>query len=89
MKTEIINDFHYLEEIIGELDYEHMEMLKSENPNIFVLILTKIFNFLAYLARIPINNEDGEASHMNLYERALETLIEKNTGPDGEKPAWL
>ena len=89
MKTEIINDFHYLEEIIGELDYESMEMLKNENPNIFVLILTKIFNFLAYLARIPINNGDGESAEMNLYAKALETLQEKNTGPDGEKPAWL
>ena len=89
MKTEIINDFHLLEEIIGELDYEHMEMLKNDNPSIFVLILTKIFNFLAYLARIPISNEDGEPTEMNLYRKALETLIEKNTGPDGEKPAWL
>ena len=67
MKTEIINDFHLLEEIIGELDYEHMEMLKNDNPSIFVLILTKIFNFLAYLARIPISNEDGEPTEMNLY----------------------
>ena len=89
MKSEIINDFQLLEEIIGELDYENMEMLKSENPNVFVLMLTKIFNFLAYLARIPTNNEDGESTQMNLYEKALETLIEKNTGPDGEKPAWL
>ena len=26
---------------------------------------------------------------MNLYRKTLEMLIEKNVGPDGEKPAWL
>ena len=89
MKTEIINDFHMIEEIVGELDYEHMEMLRSENPNIFVFIITKIFNFLAYLAKIPTTDEDGEPVKMNLYRKTLEMLIEKNVGPDGEKPAWL
>lgn len=89
MKDEIINDLIQLEEIIGDLDYEHMEMLKSENPNIFIMILTKIFSFLGYLARIPIKDEDGNSAHMNLYRKALDTLVEKNTGPDGERPAWL
>ena len=66
-----------------------MEMMQSQAPGVFVLILTKIFNYLAYLARIPIKNEDGDDDQLNLYVKALETLIEKNTGPDGEKPAWL
>jgi hypothetical protein len=44
---------------------------------------------LGYLAKFPITDENGERAEMNLYRRALDTLIEKNTGPDGEKPAWL
>jgi len=78
-----------LEEIIGDLDYENMEMLRSENPNIFIMLITKIFNLLGYLANYPIQDEDGQPAKINLYRKVLETLVEKNTGPNGEKPAWL
>ena len=89
MQTEIINDFHQLEEIVGPLNYDHMEMVKMWNPNVFCLILSKVFNYLGYLARIPITDENGNPKTMNLYRVALENLIEKNTGPNGEKPGWL
>jgi hypothetical protein len=51
-----------------------------------MLIVAKIFNFLGYLARIPTTDEDGNPAELNLYEKALLVLIEKNTGPNGEKP---
>ena len=78
-----MNDFAMLEEIIGEMDYNTMAMLRTESPNTFVFVITKIFNFLAYLAKIPIKDEDGDDVEMNLYSEALNTLNEKNVGPDG------
>ena len=41
------------------------------------------------MAKIKIVDEDGNPAEMNLYKRALEILIEKNTNEDGEKPDWL
>lgn len=89
MQDEIMNDFAMLEEILGDMDYDTMVMLRNESPNTFVFVITKIFNFLAYLAKIPIKDEDGDDVEMNLYSEALNTLNEKNVGPDGDKPSWL
>ena len=88
MQLELQKDFADLEEIIGELNYEEMAVLKSTNPGLFVIIVQKVFNFLMYLARIPTTNEDGEKVDLNLYEEALDTLFEKNV-VDGEVPDWL
>jgi hypothetical protein len=62
MQKEIEQDFADLEEIIGTLNYEEMAVLKTTNPNIFIMIITKIFNYLGYLARIPITDENGNAA---------------------------
>jgi hypothetical protein len=40
MQTEIINDLKELEEIVGPLSYDNMEMLKSQNPNFVVVLMT-------------------------------------------------
>ena len=89
MLVEIIDDLAELEEIVGPLSYDNMEMLKSQNPNFFGVLLVQIWNWLGYLAKIPIKDEDGNDTTMNLYRKALDTLIEKNLGPNGEKPGWL
>ena len=89
MQGEILNDFDMLEEIVGDLSYDSLGMIQTQNPNIFVFIIVKIFNYLGYLAKIPITDEDGNTAELNLYLKALDTLKEKNTGPDGEVPAWL
>ena len=78
MQLELQKDFADLEEIIGELNYEEMAVLKSTNPGLFIIIVQKVFNFLMYLARIPTTNENGEKVDLNLYEEALDTLFEKN-----------
>ena len=49
-----------LEEIVGKLDYEEMAVLKSTNPSLFMILIQKVFNFLMYLAHIPIRDENGE-----------------------------
>jgi hypothetical protein len=53
------------------------------------VLLVQIWNWLGYLAKIPIKDADGNDSTMNLYRKALDTLIEKSVGPNGEKPVWL
>jgi hypothetical protein len=53
------------------------------------MIITKIFNFLGYLAKIPIKDEDGHPAEMNLYQKAMDTLVEKNIDEEGDKPDWL
>ena len=89
MQEEIEQDLAELEGIIGELNYEEMSVLKSSSPGVFVLLITKVFAFLAFLAKIPIRDEDGNPATMNLYRKALDTLIAKNTHPNGDKPSWL
>ena len=59
MQNEIINDFHLLEEIVGELDYENMEMLRFQNPNVYLMMLFKIVAMLGYFAKIPTNDANG------------------------------
>ena len=39
MQQELINDFSQLEEIIGELNYEEMAVLKASNPNLFIVLI--------------------------------------------------
>jgi len=68
MQLELQKDFAELEEIIGELNYEEMAVLKSSNPGLFIIIIQKVYNFLMYLSRVSTTNEDGEAIDVNLYE---------------------
>ena len=88
MQRELEYDFAQLQEIIGELDYEEMAVLKSTNPSLFIILIQKVFNFLMYLAHVPIKDENGEAAGMNLYEEAIDKLFEKNV-VDGQVPDWL
>ena len=89
-QQELEDDFKALEEIVGELDYEQMSILKQTNPGMFIVLIFKVFNFLMYLAHIPIKDKHtGEERHINLYEKAMETLISTNKKPDGEMPDWL
>ena len=67
-----------LEEIIGEINYDEMSVLKATNPGLFIVLIQKVFNFLMYLAHVRITDESGEESHMNLYQKAMDTLVEKN-----------
>ena len=53
-QKELEKDFEMLEEIIGELNYEEMSVLKATNPGLFVVLIQKVFNFLMYLAHMPI-----------------------------------
>jgi hypothetical protein len=83
-----------LEEIIGELNYEEMSVLKATNPNVFILLIQKVFNFLMYMAHVPIKDDSGwinfigDDKHMNVYEEVMDTLEEKNV-VDGIVPEWL
>ena len=87
-QKELQKDFEMLEEIIGELNYEEMSVLKATNPNVFILLIQKVFNFLMYMAHVPIKDDNGDDSHMNAYEKVMDTLFEKNV-VDGEVPEWL
>ena len=42
-----------------------------------------------YLAKIPGKSEHGDDIDINLYEKALDTLFEKNVDVDGKVPDWL
>ena len=87
-QKELEADLAALEEIIGDLNRDEMSILKETNPGLFALLIQKVFNFLMYLAHIPIRDDDGEQQHMNLYQKIMDTLIEKNS-IDGEMPGWL
>jgi hypothetical protein len=65
-----------------------MSVLKATNPNLFIVIIQKVYNFLMYLANVPTTDEDGNDTKMNLYHKVLDTLFEKNV-IDGEVPDWL
>jgi hypothetical protein len=88
MQRELEEDFAQLEEILGELNYEEMSVLRATNPNLFIIIIQKVYNFLMYLSHVGIKDEDGNDSHINLYEEAIDTLFERNV-VDGQVPEWL
>lgn len=68
MKEEIMHDFAELEEILGDVDYDELAAIKSVNPALFVIIVQKILNFLRFLSRVPIKNDEGQITHtMDLY----------------------
>ena len=66
-----------------------MSVLKSSNPSLFIVLIQKVFNFLMYLAHVPFKNEFGDESHINVYEKTLDTLFEKNVDANGKAPEWL
>lgn len=66
-----------------------MSVLKASNPNLFVVIIQKVFNFLMYLSSVSTTDEYGNEVRINLYKKTMDKLIEKNVGPDGEIPEWL
>ena len=90
MQNEIINDYHLLEEIVGELDYENMEMVRYQNPNVYLMMLFKIVAMLGYLAKYPTTDANGNVTgQINLYQKALDHLIQEYTNDDDEKPGWI
>ena len=66
-----------------------MSVLKASNPNLFIIIIQKVFNYVMYLSRVTTTDEFGNEVQMNLYKKTLEVLLEKNVGEDGEVPEWL
>jgi hypothetical protein len=88
MLEDIQADIAELEDIMGDLDYTSMARLQTQNPHMFLLMLTKIYDLLAYLANLPIRDTEGNMHVVNLYQRAMDLLVKKNT-KNGEIPEWL
>lgn len=90
MKQELMGDFNELEEILGDIDYDELAAIKSVNPALFVVIVQKILNFLRFLARVPIKNDDGQITHtMDLYQKVVDTLTQNSKNRDGTVPGWV
>ena len=90
MKEEIMHDFEELQEILGDIDYDELAAIKSINPGLFVIIVQKILNFLRFLSKVPIKNDDGEITHtMDLYQKVVETLSVNCKTEDGKIPGWV
>ena len=90
MKQELMEDFAELQEIVGNVDYDELAAIKSVNPHLFVIIVQKILNFLRFLARVPIKNDDGQITHtMDLYAKVVETLSKNNKDSNGNVPGWV
>lgn len=90
MKQELMGDFNELQEILGDIDYDELAAIKSVNPALFVVIVQKILNFLRFLARVPIKNDDGQITHtMDLYQKVVDTLTKNSKNGDGTVPGWV
>ena len=87
-QKELEEDFAALEEIIGELNYDEMAVLKQTNPVMFIILIERVFNFLMYLAHIPFKDKNGKENRMNLYQTIMDHLLEHHT-VDGKIPEWL
>uniref|UniRef100_A0A7S3CPG1 Uncharacterized protein n=1 Tax=Strombidium rassoulzadegani TaxID=1082188 RepID=A0A7S3CPG1_9SPIT len=88
---ELMRDIEMLQEIVGEdiIDYEELKVLESASPGIIILLVQKVWNLLRYLARVPITTENGEVTEMNVYKRALDSLVLQFTKEDGTVPGWI
>ena len=90
MKEEIMHDFAELEEIVGDIDFDELAAIKAVNPQLFVIIVQKIINFLRFLARVPVKNDDGDITHtMDLYKKVVDTLENSSKDGNGRVPSWV
>ena len=60
MQDSIKNDIESLEHITNNTITEaDLQLLHSQNPNVIMLIFSKIFDFLSFLSNIEVVTEDG------------------------------
>lgn len=56
MQDHIAYDFMSMERVIGqEVSEDDLMFIAKHNPNLFLNLLKKLFNFLIYIARLPID----------------------------------
>lgn len=63
LREELIHDFEELQEMLGEIDQDELAAIKSVNPQLWLIIVQKIVNFLRFLSNVPIKDDAGEISH--------------------------
>jgi hypothetical protein len=72
MEEELIADFAELEETLGEIDYDELAAIKAINPQLYIIIVQKIINFLRFLAHVPIKDDDGNITHtLDVYDKII------------------
>lgn len=63
MQDHIAYDFLNLERAIGEkVTEDDLMYVAKHNPNIFGIMVKKVFSFLIYVARMPIDWNDGQGA---------------------------
>ena len=76
MKEHIANDISTLENLIGEeVTDEDLVYIAQHNPNIFLGILKKIFNYLLYIARLPVDWKN-EMETINNFEQVINKIVD-------------
>lgn len=90
MQEQLEHDILSLEGIIGEeVTHDDLMYLAQNNPNIFYTMLMKVFEFLVYLANIPVDQGNTDET-LNLYEDFLNKVIEAAKEKNGgELPVWI
>lgn len=72
MNDHIAYDFNSLEKVIGEsVTEDDLIYIAKHNPNIFTSLLKKVFSFLIYVARMPIDWNNGEGT-MNNFDKVID-----------------
>lgn len=72
MNDHINYDFVALERVIGEkVTEDDLLYIAKHNPNIFMSILKKVFSFLIYVARMPIDWKNEEST-MNNFDKVID-----------------
>ena len=76
MEEHIKYDIESLESLIGEeLTDDDLKYLAEHNPDIFWNILRKIFDFLVYVSRLPVNWKDLDGTIEN-FDKFQERLVD-------------
>ena len=68
MQDQLAYDFTSLERLVGDrLSEDDLMFIAKHNPNLFLSLLKKLFNFLVYVARLPVdwNNTMETMSNFN------------------------
>jgi len=84
-----------LEEIMGVdvLQADDIATLQKTDPAIFIVIISKIMDFLMYLTKIPAQLIDPNAekdAKVNLYSTYFDKFVEEQRKKNGgEIPSWL
>ena len=91
MRDQLQHDMNELKEIIGDdISVDDLQLVNSSNSNIVVYLLWKLFDLLRFLAKVPVQGENGEQTTMNVYERILNNMIDNaKKANNGEIPGWL